>query len=418
MLNSKPLLLSVVIFFVFLSSAFAQRFEEGYYTDREGNRREVQIENKRWSIWSNEALTVIENGQKKQIPIDEIQEFGIDGEMKFITAEVNLDRSSNWLSDLGFDPKPNFVEERVLLKVLVEGELSLYLFLENNIKKFFYKRQGEELKQLIFKRYKKVVGSRVVVNENVAFRKQLKEIAICGSTEDYDKINYELGPLKKAVLAQNNCKNAEVDFVSARGVRARLRLNVGAGAIHSLLTVERAFNDFNMNAISPTAVVELEYIIPTIRHEVGVKLNAVYNSFEVEDEIEFPHSMNLRKVHISHSEIFLGPSVEYRYFLNNSSAISGGVGYYFPLLLEESTYTETVSRLDKTGSNASPFPGIFLSYGFNRLHLKLQAFVGSKLLEEDINNFSVDLQRISLTLGYSLLLFKEQRQTVKSKALL
>lgn len=397
---SKPLF-SVVFFLLFLNSALAQKFQQGYYIDREGNRKEIQLEDKKWITWPNDALTILENGRKKQIPMNQIREFGIDGEMKFITADVKIDRSSDRLSELGFDPEPNFVEERVLLKAIVEGDLSLYLFLDNNIKKFFYQREDAELKQLIFKRYKEVVGPRVIVNENVAFRKQLEKIATCGS-RNYDKINYELEPLKNFILDQNDCANAQVDFVSSREVKSRVELNVGAGVMYSLIQVERAFNDFNVNVLSPTAVVELEYVIPTIRHEVGIKLNAFYNSFEVQDEINFPYSTGPREISVSHSEIFVGPSVEYRYFLNNSSAISGGFGYYFPLLLEESTYTETVSRLEKAEKNATPFPGIFFSYGYNRIHLKLQGFVGTNLLEEDVNNFSVNLQRASLTLGYSL----------------
>lgn len=398
--NLKPLHLSVLIFFLSLNYAFSQRFQEGYYIDREGNRQEIQIINKKWSTWNNENLTVLQNGQKKRIPMDQIREFGIDDELKFIRTSIRIDRSPNRPKDLDFHPEPNLVEEKVLLKVIVEGDLSLYLFLENNVKKFFIGTKGKEPEQLILKRYMEEVENKLVIKENVAFRKQLERLSTCGST-NFNKINYELGPLKKFVVNENACRSPGEEYFSSVEVKPRFSMNVRAGAFYSIAHVERAFNDFAVNAVSPTAAVELEYIIPAIRHEVGIKMNAMYHAFEVYDEIIFPYSSDPREISLSHAEIFFGPSVEYRYFLNNTSALSGGIGYYFPLLLEDSHYTETLSRLDKADRISTPFPGVFVTYGFNSFSLKLQAFVGSAILE-DVNNFNVDLQRVSFTLGYFL----------------
>lgn len=78
-----------------------------------------------------------------------------------------------------------------------------------------------------------------------------------------------------------------------------------------------------------------------------------------------------------------------------------GAGYYFPFILDDTRYTETVSRLDLLDNRTSPFPGIFLGYNYNSFLFKAEVFFPRKLMESN-NSFEVNMSRVALSLAYRI----------------
>jgi hypothetical protein len=393
-----PLVFLFLLFFGF--SGFSQnRFENGYYLDKDRNKIPVEIEQKSWTTWSNSSLKIKENGEIRNIPMEDLQGFGIDGKIKFIREEVEIERSSDFLKDMDRDPKPVFQKEEVLLKVIVEGDYSLYLFLDGQAKKFFYRINDGEITQLVRKQYIEGHPPEEIIMVNSLYKKQLEDIAVC-STEG-ENIRYELYELKRFFINQNECNNSAVDYALKREWRSKLGMNAGAGLVYNSAQVTRSFSSFDLQGISPAIMLELEYKIPTIHHEFNINLTGYFNKMDFSDEVEFTYSLEPREVTFTHSEVFVGIGGDYTYFLNNKSALVMGAGYYFPFILEDTRYTETVSRLDLQDNRSSPFPGIFLGYNYNSFLFKAEVFFPRKLMEST-NSFEVNMSRLALSLAYRI----------------
>ncbi|HEX9979219.1 MAG TPA: hypothetical protein VGB50_01495 [Flavobacterium sp.] len=131
---------SYLFFFIlYLTIANAQiHFEKGYYIDNSGHRAECLIENLDWNNNPRKFnLKLTEGGEIQERTIDNTKEFGIADVSKYVRADVDIDRSSDRLSTLTKEKKPTFVNERMFLKVLVEGPQSLYTYDESGLNRFF-----------------------------------------------------------------------------------------------------------------------------------------------------------------------------------------------------------------------------------------------------------------------------------------
>jgi len=91
-----------IVMFAFQSAAlFAQmHFEKGYFESNDGSITKCLIKNEDWYKTPNQfkyKLLTEDNIQLKKI--DEIKEFGIDNQTKYIRADVNVDMSPSTLNE-------------------------------------------------------------------------------------------------------------------------------------------------------------------------------------------------------------------------------------------------------------------------------------------------------------------------------
>ena len=127
MISKKQVITFILI--LFIQYGYSQnRFEQGYYISNSGSKTDCLIEKKEWAIWSNDFFYATINGSVKQIKIEDVKEFGIENKLKFITKEVEIEKSSDNINKLDKSSDFVFNKERVLLKVIVEGDLSLYQY--------------------------------------------------------------------------------------------------------------------------------------------------------------------------------------------------------------------------------------------------------------------------------------------------
>ncbi len=376
------------------------RFEPGYYINNDEEKISCLIESKEWANWPNDFFNASVNGVVKQIPVRDIKEFGIDDKLKFITRDVLIEKSSDFVDKLDNIRDLDFKNEKVLLKVIVEGDLSLYLYLKDNIKKFFIKSAQGEIEQLKYKRYKDpVFESQMKVKAVVEYKKQLEYNLKC-SSHNFEAIKYELFDLKKYVLAQNECSNTPLKFVSKRTFKPRFVITPSVGLIISNLDVYRSETEFNLNATSPSFGIDVDYLIPTISNEIEINLKAQYSTFDVKEDVEFQFS-SIREVEIQYSEVLIGIGGGYRFYLNNNNSISLGGGFNYPILLEDTRYLETGSSLDLNGKEAKPFPSLSAGVNFNKIKFRAH-YLFKRNIMEGVNSFKIDLSRISVTIGYEV----------------
>ena len=393
--------LILVIILSYTQFGFSQnRFETGYYINNDGEKISCLIESKEWANWPNDFFNTSVNGKIKQILVKDIREFGIDDKLKFINREVLIEKSSDIVDRLDNKRDLDFNKEKILLKVIVEGDLSLYIYLKDNIKKFFIKTNNNEIEQLKYKRYKDTIfESEMKIKAVVDYKKQLKKTLKC-SFHNFEAIQYVLYDLKKYVLAQNECSNTPLTFVSKRSFKPRFVVTPTVGLIISNLDVYRSETNFSLKTINPSFGIDLDYLIPTIKNEIEVNLKAQYFAFDAKEDIEFRFS-STREVQIKYSEVLLGVGGGYRFYLSNRNSITLAGGLNYPILLEDTRYQESGSSLDLHAKEAKPFPSLSAGVNFNKLKFRAH-YLFKRNIMEGVNNFKVDLSRVSASIGYEI----------------
>lgn len=195
MMKSLCLLLLVLLICLTMTANSQSKYEKGYFIDSENNRTECLILNLDWRFNPTGILVKsTETDEPKQVDIFFIKEFQVYGFEKYVRANVILDVSSSNIQNLSSDRFPEWEKRKVFLKVIAEGQATLYTYQQNQLTRFFFK-VGDSIKQLIYKKYfyKNPDATRNENINNVAsnndFRKQLMRYFPLALT-DYNKIDY------------------------------------------------------------------------------------------------------------------------------------------------------------------------------------------------------------------------------------
>lgn len=132
---------AALLFSIFLSVfSFSQiKFEKGYFLTNEEQRVEALIKN---VDWKNNPTTFTyklhEGDDVKTGNVNTIRQFEIYGQSKYISAAVNIDRSTNSLANMSLSREPEYKLEKLFLKQIVTGAASLYSYADGNINRFFF----------------------------------------------------------------------------------------------------------------------------------------------------------------------------------------------------------------------------------------------------------------------------------------
>jgi hypothetical protein len=183
-------------------------FENGYFINESNQKVECLIKNVDWKNNPSEfKYKLSQNTEIKKADIRSVKEFGINGASKYIRTIVKIDRSSEDLKKMNIERNPIFQEEQLFLKVLVEGKASLFLYEDRNLKRFFYKTNDSEIKQLVYKHY---LTNRKQIKENNQFRQQLFIDLKCQdiSMNYIETIGYYKKNLESFFVKYNECKNS------------------------------------------------------------------------------------------------------------------------------------------------------------------------------------------------------------------
>ena len=141
--------------------------------------------------------------------------FNIENESKFIRTTVDIDRSSDRIEDLTYSSLPEFKEETIFLKVLTEGQATLYSFTDTKLNKFFFKNKENKIEQLVYKRY---LSESDYYAYNNSFRSQINQNYKCESIDQNQlrKVDYKEVDLLKIFRKYNECNNSFVEFDSSK----------------------------------------------------------------------------------------------------------------------------------------------------------------------------------------------------------
>jgi len=362
-----------IFLFCFISGTFAFgqiKFEKGYIIDKNGNKKVCLIKNVDWRNNPTEIEYKIKNLDKIETAnINNIIEFGVDNFSKYIVATVKIDRSSENIQKLDTNRNPNFNEENLFLKILVEGKASLYEYVDSNLKRYFFKIDNKPIKQLI---YKSFVTFSDKIGKNEGYKQQLLRAFKCSdiSENDIKFLKYKKKDLINLFVKYNQCvgekmTNFEKKKKSQMNLNLRLGVNNTSLLIHNPTSSLLSNTKFKNKEVFRIGV-ELEYILPFNKNKWGITIEPTYQYYKSRKITYFNTGFNSKHISdVSYKSIEIPLGVRYYMFLNENSKffINGQYVYNF----------STNSKIDFSRGNGAnigsveikPISNIAFGVGYN-----------------------------------------------------
>jgi len=317
---------------LFLSTfSYSQKFVPGHFITNQGLKIECQIRDVDW--YRNP--TSIEYKLQDEIltkKISEIIEFQINDDSKFIRSEVQIDVSTQTLNNLSRTRNPEWENKLLLLKVLIEGEASLYSY-DNSIGiKYFYKKNPTaKIEQLVYKKY---IGSKlndIFYNYNYIY--QLNADVNCEDNKvDIKSVTYTKGDLISHFKKYNECLNSNITF-QVKSKPTKYNLYAIGGISNNNIELESPNRIIKYdNAVSLRLGIIGEIRLPFNNYKWGVFAEAHYQTFKTE-------GLNERKAPIYSTSPATISTINYSAIIT-----SVGLRHYFNLnknsqLLVEGSYS-------------------------------------------------------------------------------
>lgn len=226
----KKQLLTFFIIFSSLNSFSQVNFEKGFFIDETNNKVECLIKNYDWvSTPSEIEYKISDVAAVETRNFNNMNSFQVYNTSHYYKkAKINIDKNTKMS---GFSPKI----ETTILKVIVEGEASLY----STSGMFFYQLKNQDIKQLLYKKY---VDNNSRMKEDVSFRNELYNNLKCGDNlVEIRKVDYKKRDLINFFNAYNSCKSSESKIFSDAATKFTFDLNVIAGVSSNKSSFKRPF---------------------------------------------------------------------------------------------------------------------------------------------------------------------------------
>jgi hypothetical protein len=324
---------SFLLFLTFLCSGISYsqiKFEKGYFLDSAGNKTECLIRNVDWlynpTFFEYKADS---NAPKSRKEVSEVTEFGIEHVIKYISTKVKIDRSSDNLDDneISNSFAPEWKEEQVFLKVLTEGDATLFSYEEQGFLRYFYKTDSSSIEQLIYKRYKKPGEISFEYNRN--YLNQLFAHVNCmhSPANSLENISYSSKALLNWFQKHNQCANPNskpyLITKKKKWFSPKILAGVDYLSYRSGNSVNPAESNINYNSkIGLTYGAELEFFLPFNNNKWSTFLESSTVAYSTSG---LNNSGN--KVTIAYYTIDLLAGVRYYAFLNDRMKIVFDAGF-------------------------------------------------------------------------------------------
>ena len=369
-------------------------YDEGYYINNLNQKIDCLIKNEDWDNNPTEFnYKISEQTKIKTLSIDSIKEFGINNVSKYIRFIVNIDRSSNSLSLMSNDKNPIFKKEQLFLKVLIEGKASLFIYKDQNLRRYFYKTNHHNIDQLIFKKYKTEENK---IGENNDFRGQLYDHLKCKdiSINDLKHIEYKQKALIKLFSKYNSCNNSEFVNFEEKVKSDFFNLNFRFGLNNSSLAINNDYTPLQStdygSKIGLRVGMEFEFIMKFNKNKWAVIVEPTYQYFKAEDK----KNTNQSNTNADYKSIEIPLGLRHYVFLNKKSKIFINGSFIYDLALNSK-----VRGLDvKSGPNL----GIGMGYNYNNTYSIEFRYQTKRNLLTEYALWTSNYQTASIIFGYTL----------------
>lgn len=397
----------LLCFIVALTANAQTKFLEGYFITDSGERIDCLIHNEDWRKnptafeYKLNASDVVKTGTLKTA-----REFVVPNVFKYERHTVQLDSWSEPGNKAYLDEnsQPDYKEETLFLKVLVEGEASLFQFDGSGIK-FFFSLNEETPQQLFFKRYKKQ-GNQIA--ENNQYRQQIYNGLSC---EDMDrseasKTDYDRKDLINYFEKYNICKNADFKILEEKKSSSEFNLTVRPGVDFSTFDLEsRIGSSFGTEFETETNFrigLEAEFVLDFNNNKWSIFIEPTYRASESEKIVPFRSStIDSQKITVTYSSIQIPVGVRHYLFLNDSSKIFINAAFVYDFVSDSVIDWEVAPTRDRDFRTRSNLAfGVGYKYG-KRLSAEFRLYTDRGIIP-DTNEFTGTFKQSTLILGYTL----------------
>ncbi len=357
----KILLITLLFFCTFVHSQIS--FQKGYFISNEGKRTECYIKNLDWKNTPTDFKYKMEldDAEFKAENITSTLEFGIDNESTYKRFTLKIDRSSDDLKKITRNPSPNWTEETLFLKVLIDGEASLYSYNDELINKFFYATKTIPIEQLVYIKYLKSDRNEGAerISENNQYKQQLlvNVTSLNISEKDIHNLSYKKASLTDYFEKYNNVKSVSASKEETKAARSQFSIKITSG-VSVVSTLAEGFYNSNLNVTLDNKIVfklgaEAEYVLPYNKNKWSVFINPTYQKYQDEKDYTISSGFianpeKLYNIKINYNSIQLPIGVRHYMFLNEISKIFISVFYSIDVAGKTN-----IEYKNKTGTNSS-----------------------------------------------------------------
>lgn len=414
--------LYIILFISVVSiNSYAQiKYEPGYFINNDGQKIECLIKNRGWkNVPTKFNYKLSENEEPQEATIKTVKEFGFSDHLKFTRQTVNIDRSSDDDENLSTVREPIFKEEKLFLKVLVEGKANLYWFQDKASLRYFYKTDDSAIKQLIYKKYKRPVlddeepiynfyykSSSHVVVENNLYKQQLLNDLKCQdvSKKSIESLEYRKTALVTLFVKYNECKEWKVVLYEKKA-KGLFNLTPRASLSKSTLSIQnetiRASAEFNTE-VGFKFGIEAEFIMPFNRNKWAFIIEPTYQYYNPEIVLLSYQGAVIpfeKTVEVDYKSIELPIGVRHYIYLNDKSKIFLNISYVYDFTISSKVDHETREDLDfETGNNLA----FGLGYNYNfKYNLELRYATNRNILANYVY-WQSEYKSLSIVFGYTI----------------
>ena len=414
--------LSALLLFTCLLMSGQTKFKPGHYINLNNEKVIGFIKDYDWknNPYEIEFKTTLDDNSHSIINKDNLKEFEIYENSKYINTEIQIDKSSNLNNQITSERELIYQKEKVLLKVLIEGEASLYQYQDEGVEKFFYSSNGVLFEQLVFKLFLasekdvaelnliNTVSSNSLILKNEGYKKQLFQNVNCNfQREKIYNLIFAKSKLYKYFEEYNKCKKVSYktykkNFETQLKLKGVLNLNLNSLNLNYFNDEYRS-KDFG-NSTNFGFGLELELILPFNNNKWSVFTEPTYNTYENSAILKktFSTITTTQKVNVKYDYIQLPVGVKHYFFLSDKINIDLNLAYNLK-------FTSKKSIIDyEDTSDFSVFPTLKnFAFGFDvnfqKATLGVKYFTKTQILNGAYEQKYADYKNLSLQLKYQIL---------------
>ncbi|MDO9257288.1 MAG: outer membrane beta-barrel protein [Bacteroidales bacterium] len=316
----KTNLITLFLLFITLHSIGQINFESGYFIDNNNKRVECLIKNSDWKNNPTEfEYKLTTNDETQKGTLITAKEFGIKGFSRFVKADTKIDISPSDIDNLSRDRNPVWSQERIFLKVLVEGKATLYYYENKGLIRFFYSVSDTAINQLIYKEY---LTEDNQVAENFKFREQLWSYVRCAnaSMSSVENIRFNRSELERYFKKFNGTADNSSLVYEKQKKRDSFHLRITPGlnfSSVSVINVDYPDSKTDLgNKINFRIGIEAELILPFNKNKWGLMVEPSYQSFNSSGQ-----QGTYEKVEIKYQSIEFPVGLRHYFFLNENARL-------------------------------------------------------------------------------------------------
>ncbi|TMM28875.1 porin family protein [Polaribacter aestuariivivens] len=408
-----------VLLLITLNSFAQSSFKKGYFITLDGTKVECFIKDENpYKIPEKFDYKINDSSQELSINSSQINALHIAPDVKYERHTVKTDLSSDNISELTTIRILNKEEVSLLLEVLVESESSLLQFSDNEVTRFFFKKNNKVI-PFDYKKYKNESNG---ISENRNYQLQLKQNFFCANLDyniDYKRksfisffVDYNVCKNKNFINLTDRKKNSKKPIFNIKG-----RLGTGLFSAENIVEQTNEAESYNSELVFKFGV-EIEYIFALNNNKWAVFIDPSYQTnFSTQSKtikgyknLGFGGSgvgdiivpiFDINETKFSNIEIPLGVR-HYMYFNNNNALfINLGVNFDVPI---ESEITQTDSDTgDSTTYDMNSTFGFNFGLGYKvseKITVDLNYFTPRRVKIEGKNIDDINVSNISLKIGY------------------